>query len=79
MPTARAIDYRPIGLEGWAVGVTGIGLAWYALLMWGPWTAASLAPICHHGSTWALHCPACYAALALTATGAAGLVAARLR
>lgn len=45
------------------------GMAWYAVLMWPIVRAAQLGPICSHAGSLALHCPSCYAALALVGTG----------
>ena len=51
---------------------SALGGLWYADLMRGPWAAAALGPVCHHGGPLALHCPSCYAALAVMALGAFG-------
>ena len=45
------------------------GALWYATLMQEVWAAEALGPICRHGGTLALHCPSCYAALAMFAGG----------
>ena len=61
-----------------ALGVSTAGALWYGALMRGVWAAQALGPICHHGGPLALHCPSCYAALAMVAGGlaaSAGLAA----
>jgi len=56
---------------------TGVGAVWYAILMRPVTDAAAFGPICHHGGSLALHCPACYAALALGALGLGLTIVAR--
>jgi len=46
-----------------------VGGAWYAILMRRIWAAAAYGPICGHAKGIGLHCPACYAALALIGLG----------
>lgn len=41
----------------------------YIRLMSEAWIAETLGPICRHGGLATLQCPACYAALAMVATG----------
>ena len=52
-----------------ALGASAAGALWYGALMRGIWAAQALGPICHHGGPLALHCPSCYAALAMVAGG----------
>jgi hypothetical protein len=56
-----------------SVGITLLALAGslYASVM-GPrlWTQAVYGPICSGHAVWAMHCPACWAALALAGAGA---------
>ena len=54
------------------------GAAWYASLMRPVLAAATLGPICTHGGALALHCSACYAALALAGSGLALLIPASI-
>ncbi len=62
-------DPVPLALLGAAASLTTIGGVWYAALMRGIWAAEALGPICRHGGPLALHCPACYAALAMILAG----------
>ncbi len=52
------------------------GVFWYAALMRPVLAAAALGPICRHGGVLALHCSACYVALALAGSGLALLITA---
>jgi hypothetical protein len=52
-----------------AGGLVVGGTAWYAELMSPVWAAEALGPICAHAGALALHCPACYAALAMVGAG----------
>ena len=67
-----------LALLGAAATLTAVGGLWYAALMRGVWAAEALGPICRHSGAIALHCPACFAALAmaLAGVGLAGAVAA---
>lgn len=46
-----------------------VGAVWYAALMQPVIRAGQLGPICSHAGSLALHCPSCYAALALIGAG----------
>jgi len=60
-----------------AVLLAGGGAAWLYGLMAPHWVAAALAPVCGHAGALALHCPACYAAMAMIAAGAGLALTAR--
>ena len=62
-------DPVTLSLLGAAASLTAVGGLWYAALMRGIWAAEALGPICRHGGPLALHCPACYAAIAMAMAG----------
>jgi len=72
-------DPIPLALLGAAASLTALGGVWYMALMRGIWAAEALGPVCRHSGPLALHCPACYAALAmiLAGVGLAGAAARR--
>lgn len=65
-----------LGIRGVGALALVAGATWYVVLMRPIVAAAAYGPICRHGGLLALHCPACYAALALAGLGLAALVAA---
>jgi hypothetical protein len=69
MSRSTRIDSAQVALLGAAASLTAVGGLWYATLMRGLWAAEALGPICRHGGLLAVHCPACYAALAMAAAG----------
>ena len=64
---------------GLGVLAVASGAVWYVSLMQPVLSAARFGPICHHGGSLALHCPACVAALALVAGGLAALATPTVR
>ena len=70
-PLPRPFLVSPAAVGAFGLTASNLGALWYVSLMRPVWTAASLVSICGHGGLWAVHCPACYAALALSVGGVA--------
>ena len=70
MSRPTRFDPLPTALLGAAASLTAVGGLWYAALMREIWAAEAFGPVCRHGGgPLALHCPACYAALAMVLAG----------
>ena len=67
----RAKALASWGWERNAASLTMIvlGAVWLQWLMGPRWAAMAYGPICSHTALSGLHCPACYAAVAMIATG----------